>query len=228
MESRNTTALCWSGGKDCSLSLHRLRSAGDTEVPLLLTTVTEGYDRISMHGVRRELLERQADALGMGLQCVTIPKGCSDREYRGRMAAAMEDLLNQGITSVAFGDIFLEDVRRYREENLAELGVEARFPLWGADTSELAREFTANGFRAAVTCVDTEQLPAEFAGRVYDEAFIADLPEGVDPCGENGEFHTFVYDGPVFREPVSFERGEPVMREDRFCFYDLELPVGVG
>jgi uncharacterized protein (TIGR00290 family) len=227
MESDDKTVLCWSGGKDCMLALGKLELDLGQYVRFLMTTVTEGYDRVSMHGVRRELLEDQSDALDMDLEFVTIPQNCSDLQYQQIMGAVVEDYLNRGITSIAFGDIYLEEVRKYREENLAKVGMRADFPLWGRITAELALEFIANGNLAIVTCVDTDQLSAEFAGRIYDDDFFMDLPERVDPCGENGEFHTFVYDGPMFWKTVSFKRGETVMRENRFCFYDLEVPVGI-
>lgn len=213
--------LAWSGGKDSSLALYKLREAGEYEVAGLLTTVTGEYERISMHGVRRSLLERQAHALGLPLILVTLPRQCTNADYAARMEAAMAGLRDGGIRKVAFGDIYLADIRRYREENLAQAGMEAVFPLWGRDTGELAREFISLGFQAVLTCVDTLVLPAELAGREYDISLLSELPAGVDPAGENGEFHSFVYDGPVFREPVRVIRGERVLRENRFAYCDL-------
>jgi uncharacterized protein (TIGR00290 family) len=214
--------LSWSGGKDSALALHQLRASPRFEVAGLLTTVTEEYDRISMHGVRRRLLERQAGALGLPLTTVGIEPAAANRSYETRMEAALAGVRERGIRTVAFGDLFLEDVRRYREEMLARVGMAALFPLWGRDTDALAREFLDLGFRAVLTCVDGEQLDGAFVGRGFDAALLRDLPPGADPCGENGEFHTFVHAGPGFREPVPFRRGEVVLRDERFWFCDLE------
>ncbi len=215
--------LCWSGGKDSALALDRLRQSGRYRVAALLTTVTEDYDRVSMHGVRRALVERQAAALGLSLQQVRIPAGCVNSQYEERMGAAMAHAHSQGIEGVAFGDIFLEDVRHYREANLARAGMHGVFPLWKLPSTELAREFLRLGFQAVVVVVDASKLDRSFAGRVFDETFLRDIPAGVDPCGENGEFHTFVSDGPGFRAPVKFRMGEIVVR-DTFYFCDL-LPA---
>ncbi|MBW1923429.1 MAG: adenine nucleotide alpha hydrolase [Deltaproteobacteria bacterium] len=216
--------LCWSGGKDSAMALHRLVHEGGRYTPVgLLTTVTEVYDRISMHGVRRSLLRRQARSLGLPVEEVVLSPHSSNEEYE----ALMEDVLvrwkRKGVNSVVFGDIFLEDIRKYREENLNKVGMRAVFPLWGQDTSALAEWFLASGFRAVVTCVDSRVLAGSFAGRYMDEAFFSDLPEGVDPCGENGEFHSFVVDGPIFRKPMVFTVGKTVLR-DGFYFCDL-LPA---
>ena len=214
--------LCWSGGKDSARCLAELLAVR-ADVVGLLTTVTTPYDRISMHGVRRVLLERQARALGRELATVELPVPCSNEIYEERMAEALAPWIERGVEEVAFGDIFLEDLKRYREERLAPVGLRARFPIWGRDTGELAREFVDAGFRAVVTCVDPKVLDGSFAGRLIDRAFLADLPEGVDPCGENGEFHSFVVDGPIFAEPVACEVGEVVER-DGFVFCDLVPP----
>ncbi len=216
--------FCWSGGKDSAMALAELLRAGECEIAALLTTVTEDYDRISMHGVRRTLLEAQAASLGLPLRSVNIPAGCTNELYEQRMRQALETFLSQGIRRAAFGDLFLADIREYRERNLARAGMEAIFPLWEKDTAELARSFVERRFRAVLVCVDPRKLAASFAGREYDAALLASLPAGVDPCGENGEFHTFVYDGPIFREPVAFTRGETVVREG-FCFADLLPPA---
>ncbi len=216
--------LLWSGGKDSALALHEMRRAGEYEVAALLTTVTEEYDRVSMHGVRRSLLERQAASVGLPLTQVPIPRNCSNDEYATRMARACEELKGMGLRTAASGDIFLEDVRRYREGQLAEAGMRGVFPLWGRDSAQLARTFVAEGFAAVTVCVDAHALDAEWAGRIFDEAFLADLPPGVDPCGENGEFHTFVYDGPLFTERIAWVRGDVVLRDDRFYYCDL-LPA---
>jgi uncharacterized protein (TIGR00290 family) len=206
--------LSWSGGKDSALALQALRAEG-IEPDALLTTVTERFERVSMHGVRRELLAAQASAAGIGLVEVRIPPDCPNEVYEARMGEALA-----GFDAVAFGDLFLEDVRAYREERLAASGRRALFPLWGRDTAALARRFVADGFRATLVCVDPRRLDPSFAGRELDEDLLAELPADVDPCGENGEFHTFVHAGPVFEAPVPVETGERVER-DGFCFCDL-------
>lgn len=211
--------LSWSGGKDSALALRECRRMG-WEVSALLTTVTEPYARITMHGVRESLLTAQASAIGLPLEVVRIPAQCTNAVYEERMGAAVRRLVDDGADAFVFGDLFLEDIRAYREEQLDRIGARALFPLWGKDTSALARAFLADGFRAVVVTVDPRKLEASFAGRGYDAAFLADLPSGVDPCGENGEFHTFVYAGPVLRKPVSIRRGEVVQR-DGFVFADL-------
>jgi uncharacterized protein (TIGR00290 family) len=212
--------FCWSGGKDSAMALHALRSAGDRHITGLLTTITQDYDRISMHGVRHALLERQAKSLGLPLHPVLIPPQCVNAVYEARMAEALAEHLARGTRAVAFGDIFLEDLRAYRERNLARIGMEAVFPIWKRDTRELARDFVRLGFRAVTVCVDPHALDASFAGRELDASFFEDLPPEVDPCGENGEFHTFVFDGPLFENPIPIRIGERVMR-DGFCFCDL-------
>lgn len=212
----------WSGGKDSALALHEL---GVGRVAALLTTVTEDYGRVSMHGVRSELLERQAEALGLPLETVYITRNSSNADYDAIMAAKLSRYRSQGVSAVAFGDIFLEDVRRYREENLGKVGMKALFPIWKRDTAELARDFLGLGFRAVVTCVDSTLLGRRFAGREFDAGFLAELPAGVDPCGERGEFHSFVYGGPIFRNIVAHNRnrGQVVLREG-FYYCDL-LPA---
>jgi uncharacterized protein (TIGR00290 family) len=202
------------------MALHELRRNASYEIAALLTTVTEVYDRISMHGVRRELLERQAAALGLPLEIVTIPPVCANANYEARMGAALLRWKARGIRRVAFGDIFLEDLREYRERNLARIGMEAIFPVWLRPTNELVREFIGLGFRAVTVCVDPKKLDGSFVGREINEEFVADLPKGVDPCGENGEFHSFVFDGPGFAGPVELSRGEIVLR-DGYWFCDL-------
>ena len=213
--------MSWSGGKDSAMALYELGQADECEVLALLTTVTEGYERISMHGVREALLDRQAAALGLELCKVRIPRNSSMTEYETRMREALERYQARGVSSVVFGDIFLEDLRKDREDKLARIGMAASFPIWRRDTADLARAFVDAGFRAVITCVDTQMLDGEFAGRAYDLQLLRDLPEGVDPCGENGEFHSFVHDGPIFREPVGHRIGQVVLRDDRFCFCDL-------
>jgi len=212
--------FCWSGGKDSAMALYALQQDRSVRVAALLTTVTEGYERISMHGVRRVLLRRQVQAIGLPLVEVLIPPQCVNPVYEARMEAAMRAQLASGVKTVAFGDIFLEDLREYRERNLAKLGMSARFPIWKRDTRELAESFCQAGFRAITACIDPRKLAPSFAGRELTPDFFADLPADVDPCGENGEFHTFVFDGPVFRAPVRFLRGEVVER-DGFIYCDL-------
>ena len=212
--------FCWSGGKDSAMALHVLRQQHVTVVGLL-TTVTDGYDRISMHGVRRTLLLQQAEALRLPLCEVRIPPQCVNPIYEKRMRDALLSQRENGVHRVAFGDIFLQDLREYRERNLAQVGMTAIFPLWKRNTKELAQDFCAKVIRAITVCVDPKKLSHEFAGRELDESFFRDLPESVDACGENGEFHTFVYDGPIFSHPVAVERGEVVER-DGYYFCDLK------
>lgn len=186
----------WSGGKDSAMALYELQRARSYEISALLTVVTEDYDRISMHGVRRVLLERQADSLGYPLEEIFISKNASNEEYESKMRDVLVKYREAGVSSVVFGDVLLEDVRRYREDNLAKVGMRGIFPLWKRDTTELANTFINLGFKAIITCVDSKVLGKRFVGRVYDKQFLRELPPHVDPCGENGEFHSFVYDGP--------------------------------
>jgi len=212
-------ALSWSGGKDSALALRALRAEG-VEPATLLTTVSEEFARVSMHGVRRSLLRRQAAAAGLPLVEIPIPTPCTDDTYESRMRKALAADELAMVDEVAFGDLFLEDVRAYRENRLTAAGKSARFPVWGNDTAALARQFLAEGFRAIVVCVDPSALDRAFAGRDYDERFLAELPETVDPCGENGEFHTFVTAGPIFEHRIACRRGAVVER-DGFVFCDL-------
>jgi len=215
--------FCWSGGKDSAMALHMLLQKNEFHIAALLTTVTEGFERISMHGVRRELLKRQAQSIGLPLHEVRIPPQCVNPIYEARMEEALRIHLEKGIRKVAFGDIFLEDLRAYREKNLARVGMTAIFPLWKRDTRELIRAFHAHRFRAVTACLDSKVLDPSFAGRELDESFFQDLPPDADPCGENGEFHTFVFDGPIFQSPIRVRTGEIVNR-DGFVFCDL-LPA---
>src|SRR5690242_8128669 len=208
------------------MALHALRVAGDCRVTGLLTTITEEYDRISMHGVRRALLERQAESLGLPLHAVLIPPQCVNATYEKRMKEALTPHFAAGVRRLAFGDIFLEDLRAYREKNLAQIGMQALFPIWKRDTRELIREFHSNRFRAIAACIDPTILAPGFAGRELDNSFFHDLPPNADPCGENGEFHTFVFDGPIFRRPIPVRTGKVVHR-DGFVFCDL-LPEMQG
>jgi len=212
--------MSWSGGKDSCLALYEIQRARDYRIVALLTTVTPEYDRVSVHGVRRVLLERQAASLGIPLHKVFVAKDATNREYEARMGEAFSVYRGRGIDSVVFGDLFLEDVRAYREQLLARHDMRGVYPVWLRDTTEFVREFIDLGFRAVVTCVDGKVLDPSFAGMMVDENFLSKLPAGVDPCGENGEFHTFVYDGPAFKEAVRFSVGERVER-DSFWFCDL-------
>lgn len=213
----------WSGGKDSALALYETLKSG-MEVLELLTTVIQDSDRVSVHDVRRVLLEQQAEALGLPLEKMHITKGASNREYEQELLALLRSYRNRKVLAVIFGDIFLEDVRRYREEMLARIGMHGIYPLWGRNTRELAEKFIVLGFKAVITVVDSHVLGKEFAGREFDRQFLADLPAGVDPCGENGEFHTFVYNGPIFNKPVEFAKGEVTLVDNRFWHCDL-IPI---
>jgi uncharacterized protein (TIGR00290 family) len=212
--------MSWSSGKDSALALHETRIAGDLDVIGLLTTVNASFDRVAMHGVRRALLEAQAAALGLPLHIVELPWPCPNEVYERRMAVAVDAARRSGIEALVFGDLFLEDIRRYREAALDGSGLTPVFPLWSRPTPEVARTLVDLEFRAVVVCVDPAQAPCTIAGRWYDAALLDDLPSGVDPCGENGEFHTVVVDGPGFSRPVDVEIGEIVER-DGFVFADV-------
>jgi len=214
--------VSWSGGKDSTMALHEVYTSKRYEIAALLTTVTEGYDGISMHGVRRELLERQAEMLQLPLKKVFISKGASNQEYESQMKSALQEFRKEGILFCVFGDIFLEDVRTYREKLLAEIGMRAIFPIWKRETAQLARSFIRSGFKAIVVCIDPKVIDKTFVGRMYDEHFLNDLPPSVDPCGENGEFHSFVYDGPLFKQRVMCSVGRIVLR-DSFYYCDVVL-----
>ena len=213
-------ALSWSSGKDSAWSLHLLRQDPEIEVVALVTTLNEQFDRVAMHAVRRELLELQAESLGVPLWTVLLPWPCSNDEYEARMRALCTRAINEGVEAMAFGDLFLADIRTYREKQLAGTGLEPFFPVWQIPTRQLAAEMVASGLKAKITCIDPKVLPVEFAGRDFDLQFLDDLPAGIDPCGENGEFHSFVYDGPGFWRPISVSVGEIVER-DGFVFADL-------
>jgi uncharacterized protein (TIGR00290 family) len=221
------TLISWSSGKDGAWLVHVLRQQAQTELAGLLTTVNEQYQRVAMHAVRVELLQAQADALGLPLWPVPIPSPCPNEVYERAMAAAVRRAVEEGFTHVAFGDLFLEDIRRYREEKLAGSGLTPVFPLFGVDTSRLAREMVAGGLRARLTCVDPRVLDSRFAGREFDAALLDELPASVDPCGERGEFHTFAYDGPMFAAPIAVESGDVVER-DGFVFADLRRRMAHG
>jgi len=212
--------VSWSGGKDSALALDAVVRGGEFRVASLLTTVAEGFERVQIQNVRRELIERQAEALGLPLRCVYLRKGASNAEYEERLGAALAEFGRAGVRRVVFGDLFLEEIREYRERLLARLGLEGVYPLWGRETRGLLDDLLRRGFKAVVTSVDARALDESFAGAEVDGAFVERLPAGVDPCGENGEFHTFVYDGPPFARPVGFARGE-LTTEDGFHFRDL-------
>ena len=219
-EDRPRTLLSWSSGKDSAWALHVLRQQRQVEVVGLLTTVNERYGRVAMHAVRRDLLDAQARATGLPLWPVPIPSPCTNAEYEVAMARVLERALASGITAVAFGDLFLEDIRRYREDRFASAGLTPLLPLWGLSTPDLTWDMMRGGLRAQVTCVDPRHLSPRFAGRAFDAAFLDDLPPTVDPCGERGEFHTFACAGPMFDQPISVRVGKVVER-DGFVFADL-------
>jgi uncharacterized protein (TIGR00290 family) len=220
--ARPRVAVAWSSGKDAAMALHRLRLAGEVEVVSLLTTISAPTERVAMHGTRRALVEAQAAAAGLPLVVAPIPDPCPNDAYDAAMAAALAALRAEGVTRVAFGDLFLADIRAYRESRLAGTGVAPLFPLWGEETGALARAMLAAGIEAVVASVDTDRLDAGFAGRDFDAAFLAALPAGIDPCGENGEFHSFVHAGPMFGRPVALRRGAVAARGP-FAYAELEL-----
>jgi uncharacterized protein (TIGR00290 family) len=223
--ARKRILLSWSSGKDSAWALRSLRQQPDIEVVGLLTTINERFDRVAMHAVRTDLLRRQAENVGLPLRLVSLPFQCDNGVYEERMRAAIGAAQADGIEGVAFGDLFLADVRQYRERMMEGTGITPLFPLWGRHTTELAREMTAGGLRAQITCVDPRCLPAALAGREYDDDFLKALPAEVDPCGENGEFHSFAFDGPMFNRRVEFTIGDTVER-DGFVFTDL-APVSL-
>ena len=212
--------LSWSSGKDSAWTLHILRQRPDCEVVGLLTTLNSEFDRVAMHGTRRSVLEAQAKAARLPLWDVPLPWPCSNADYEARMREVCQRAVRENINAVAFGDLFLEDVRAYREAQLRDTGLQPLFPLWQLPTATLAREMIAAGLRAKLTCVDTQQLSPDFAGRDFDERLLSELPTTVDPCGERGEFHTCVHVGPMFAAPIDLEAGEIVIR-DRFAFADF-------
>ena len=213
-------ALCWSSGKDSAWSLHLLRRDPEVEVVALITTINQEFNRVAMHAVRRELVELQAQSAGFPMWPVPIPWPCSNEQYEAKMREVCARAISEGVQAMAFGDLFLADIRVYRERQLAPTGLEPLFPVWQIPTRDLAENMIAAGLRAKVTCIDPKVLPREFAGREFDCAFLKDLPDGVDPCGENGEFHSFVYDGPMFAKAISVSVGQIVER-DGFVFADL-------
>lgn len=216
--------FCWSSGKDSALALYRIFESQKYEVACLLTTITEGYQRVGMHGVSRRLVKKQADALSLILEEVFIPQSSSLLEYEFRMYSVLSKYSKKGVKTVVFGDIFLQDLKKYRVDKLAKVGMRALFPLWKEESTLIVREFIDKGFKAIVTCVDSHLLGKELCGEEFDARFLSRLPKGIDPCGENGEFHTFVYSAPLFKEKLNFKKGKIVFRENRFYFCDLLLP----
>ena len=221
---RSSVVLSWSGGKDSALTLDALYADPTVQVVGLLTSVTREYERISVHGVRRSMLEAQVQRLGLPLFEIALSPNCTNDAYEAAFRSALEEIKRElpDVAHIAFGDLFLEDVRAYRERLLEGSGFEPLFPIWGLDTAVLARRFISDGFVARLVCVDTTQLDSTFAGRLFDEKLLADLPATVDPCGERGEFHTFVSEGPPFSAPIPYRVGETVLRDDRFMFCDIE------
>ncbi len=220
MTTREKTWLCWSSGKDSAWTLHQLRQKNEVEVVALLSTLNRAAERVAMHAVREQLVQEQAAAAGLPLVEVWIPSPCSDEQYQAAMAEAVSRARAEGVTCMAFGDLYLEEVRRYREDKLAGTGIEPIFPLWGQKTDELCRQMVEAGLEARITCVDPRKLDRAFAGRSYDAALLDELPAGVDPCGENGEFHSFVHAGPMFDRSIPIRMGEVVER-DGFVFADV-------
>lgn len=216
--------VSWSSGKDCAYALHQVRTEEEFEVVGLLTTINSENDRIAMHGVRKELLQKQMAALGLPAEMVMLPMPCDNETYRRLVGGTIEVLRERGVQNVVFGDLFLEEIRQYREEQMQGSGLGSIFPLWMRDTGQLSRDMVDSGLHAVVTCVDQRALSAEFVGRQYDHTLLDDLPAGVDPCGENGEFHTLVIDGPMFSSGLNVEIGEKVTHGD-FAFADV-LSVG--
>jgi uncharacterized protein (TIGR00290 family) len=223
MADEQAVVVSWSGGKDGCMALHEIRKSGRYRVEALISTVTEGYERVSMHGVRRSLLERQAKVLGLPLQQIRLSQRATNEEYETKLAAALALYRERGVREVVFGDLFLQDIREYREQLLAEIGMRGLFPVWNRDTDKLVRHFIGLGFKAVVTCANAKVLDGSFTGMMVDGDLLNSLPEGVDPCGENGEFHTFVFDGPCFEREVEFEAGEVVLRDG--YFYRELLPL---
>jgi len=211
----------WSGGKDSAMALYELLKNKTCKIVSLLTVVTKDYGRISMHGVREELLELQAASLGLNLEKVFISKDSENKEYELLMKEVLSRYKKMGVEAVAFGDIFLEDLKKYRGERLQEAGMKGLFPIWKRDSRELADTFIDLGFKAVITCVDSKMLDGRFSGRLFDRQFLSELPVGVDPCGENGEFHSFVFDGPIFKKPIPCSMGKTALRDERYYYTDI-------
>ena len=218
---KKNVLISWSGGKDSSLALYEIQKNRDYEVTALITTVTSDYDRVSMHGLRTVLLDEQVNSLDIPLEKVFISKKASNEEYESSLNKVLLNYKQSGINQVVFGDLYLEDIKKYREALLEKIDMQCVFPIWKRDTAKLALEFIDSGFKAITVCVDSNVLGEEFAGREFDLQFLNDLPSGVDPCGENGEFHTFVYDGPIFKNRIGHQLGEIALRDGRFYYCDI-------
>ncbi len=221
MTEKKKILISWSGGKDSALAMYDIQQAREFQPIALITTINKDYNRISIHGIHRDILKQQAESLEIPLCEVNIPKNATNEIYESSMENTLQDFKDQGINEIMYGDIFLEDVREYRENLMTKMGMTGVYPLWGQDTKELANRFIGLGFKAIIAMVDSQLLDGKFAGRNYDHDFLNDIPEGIDPCGENGEFHTFFYDGPIFKKPIEFQQGKVVLRENRFYFCDF-------
>jgi uncharacterized protein (TIGR00290 family) len=220
MSPKPKAYVSWSSGKDCAFALWEAQRAGDLDICGLLTTTNEAVGRVAMHGTRNELMRRQAEAVGLPVLEVGLPWPCSNEDYASRMLAACDTMKAQGVSHVVYGDLFLEDIRAYRDEKMSQAGLTAVYPLWKRDTRQLARDMIASDLKTVVVCIDPKKLDPSFAGRWFDEAFLNELPDGIDPCGENGEFHTCVVDGPMFSAPIGVEVGDTVER-DGFVYADV-------
>lgn len=221
MKNRTPILISWSGGKDSSLALHEIQKKGKYEIVALITTVISAYDRVSMHGLRSVLLELQAESLNIPLKKIFISKNAENDEYESKFNEELYRFKQTGLNQVIFGDLFLEDIKKYRENLLGNVDMKCLFPIWKRDTTKLAQEFINTGFKAITVCVDSNVLGEKFAGREFDYDFLKDLPEGIDQCGENGEFHTFVYDGPIFNRRINHKRGEIVLKDERFYYCEV-------
>ncbi len=217
----NKAIFSWSTGKDSALALHKILEKKEYEIVSLVTTVTEDYGRVSMHGLSEELLDLQAESIGMPLKKIYIPKECTNEIYEKSFSDGLRDFINNGIKTIVFGDIFLEDIREYRLKQMDKIGMKCVFPVWHEKSPDLAERFIDLGYRARTICIDSEVLPKQFAGREYDRDFLSELPENIDKCGENGEFHTFTYDGPIFSSEVTCKAGKIVLRNGRFYYCDI-------
>ncbi|MDA2919515.1 diphthine--ammonia ligase [Desulfobacterota bacterium AH_259_B03_O07] len=213
--------LSWSGGKDSALALYEINKSENFNIIALITTITDQYNRVSMHGIRTTLVEQQAKSIGLPLERILISKNASNNEYESKLNEVLINHSERGINSVVFGEIFLEDVKKYREDLLKKIGMKGVFPIWKRASQKLARQFIDLGFKAVITCIDSEAIDQSFSGREYNDQFLSDLPAEVDPCGENGEFHSFVYDGPIFKDPILHSKGDIVLRDNRFYYCDL-------
>jgi uncharacterized protein (TIGR00290 family) len=223
LSHKSKAIMSWSSGKDSAMALYKILKSNEFEIVAIVTTVSESFHRVSMHGVREELLDQQAASIGFVLEKVRIPYPCPNEVYERKMTESLRRYKLRGVSHAIFGDLFLEDIRRYRERNLAQVGIIPIFPVWKENTTALARAILSVGFRAIVTCVDSKKLDPKFAGRYFDESFLDEIPANVDPCGENGEFHSFVFDGPIFRKRIEVTVGKRVLR-DGFQFVDIVVP----